>query len=303
MELLIAPLRYEFVVNGMIAAIFVGTLCGLIGVYVVLRGMSYIGHGLSHAAFGGAVVGYIMNIDFYIGAGIWGFLSALMIDAIVKKRKVKADVAIGIVTTAGFAVGVALISRARGFTKNLEAALFGNILGVTKDDIIVIGSVTVITSIIIFLLYKQILFTTFDEETARVFGIRTGWIDTLFSLVLAASIIVSMQVIGVTMIAAAIIVPAATARLLTDNFNRMVILSVLIGSITAVSGMYLSFYINAPSGATIVLFGAGIFLLTMLYKSIKKAFILHEHPHRHGDITHQHEHGFEMVHRHEHEKE
>lgn len=303
LELLIAPLRYEFVVNGMIAAILVGTLCGLIGVYVVLRGMSYIGHGLSHAAFGGAVVGYIMNIDFYIGAGIWGFLSALMIDAIVKKRKVKADVAIGIVTTAGFAVGVALISRARGFTKNLEAALFGNILGVTKDDIIVIGCVTVITSIIIFLLYKQILFTTFDEETARVFGIRTGWIDTLFSLVLAASIIVSMQVIGVTMIAAAIIVPAATARLLTDNFNRMVILSVLIGSITAVLGMYLSFYINAPSGATIVLFGAGIFLLTMLYRSIKKAFILHEHPHRHGDIIHQHEHGFEMVHRHEHEKE
>ena len=302
-ELFIAPLRYEFVINGLVAAILVGILCGLIGVYIVLRGMSYIGHGLSHAAFGGAVIGYIMNINFYIGAGLWGFLSALMIDAIVKKRKVKADVAIGIVTTAGFAFGVALISRARGFTKNLEAALFGNILGVTKDDLIVIGGVTVITYIIIFFLYKQILFTTFDEETARVFGIKTGWIDTIFSLVLAASIIVSMQVIGVTMIAAAIIVPAATARLLTDNFNRMVILSILIGTITALLGMYMSFYINAPSGATIVLLGAGIFLLTMLYRSLKKAFIIHEHLHRHGDLVHQHEHGFEKTHRHEHEKD
>lgn len=304
MEFLITPLKYEFVVNGMIAAMTIGILCGIIGMYVVLRGMSYIGHGLSHAAFGGAVIGYIFSINLYIAAGIWGLLSAFLINLIVREKKIKADAAIGIVTTASFALGIALISRIRRFTKNLEAILFGNILGVTTEDIIIIGIVTLLVIIIIFFLYKQLLFVTFDPESANVYGTKVSLIDAILSFILAASIIVSLQVIGVTLIAAAIIIPASTARLLTNNFNRMFLLSIAIGALTSVAGIYASFYLNAASGATIVLLGALIFSIVLIYNYIHKKIMLHEHSHTHlhGNIIHHHTHLDDDEHSHKHKE-
>ncbi|MBI5747229.1 MAG: metal ABC transporter permease [Nitrospirae bacterium] len=270
MEFIIAPLRYEFFLRGLLAAILIGSLCGVIGVFIVLRGMSYIGHGLSHAVFGGAVVSYLMNLNFYIGAGFWGFISALLIKRITKTKKIGADAAIGIITTASFALGVALISRVRRFTRNLEAALFGNILGVTAEDLYVIAAVLTISFIAIFLLYKELLFTTFDKETAEVFGVDTDRVDTFFSLILAAAIIASMQVIGVTLIAAALVIPAITARLLTDSFHKMIILSLLFGMLTAIAGMYASYYLNAASGATIVLVATFLFSIVIGVTEISK---------------------------------
>src|SRR5437762_2626887 len=166
MERLVEPFAYTFFARGLLAAALVGALCGLLGVFVTLRGMSYIGHGLSHAIFGGAVVSYILQFNFYVGAGAWGFLSALLIHAVTRKRQIGADAAIGIVTTASFAVGVALISRVRRFTKNFEAALFGNILGVTAQDLLVLAVIALITVAVVFVLYKQLLFVTFDPEVA-----------------------------------------------------------------------------------------------------------------------------------------
>lgn len=270
MEFIIAPLRYEFFLRGLMAAILTGSLCGVIGVFIVLRGMSYIGHGLSHAVFGGAVVSYLINLNFYVGAGFWGFISALLIKRITKTKKIGADAAIGIITTASFALGVALISRVRRFTRNLEAALFGNILGVTAEDLYVIAGVLIISFITIFLLYKELLFTTFDKETAEVFGVDTDRVDTFFSLILAAAIIASMQVIGVTLIAAALVIPAITARLLTDSFHKMIILSLILGMLTAIAGMYASYYLNAASGATIVLVATLLFSIVIGVTEITK---------------------------------
>src|SRR5918997_7043850 len=156
------PFRYEFFVRGMLAATLVGGLCGLIGVYIVLRRMSYIGHGLSHAVFGGAVASYVMQVNFYVGAGIWGFVAALLINGLSRRRQIGADAAIGIITTASFALGVALISQYRRFTRNFEAALFGNILGVTDQDLLVIAGVSIVTVVLVLLLYKPLLFVTFD---------------------------------------------------------------------------------------------------------------------------------------------
>ncbi|HEY6041264.1 MAG TPA: metal ABC transporter permease, partial [Anaerolineae bacterium] len=142
MESLLVPFQFEFFRNGLVAAVLVGGLCGLIGVYVVLRGMSYIGHGLSHAVFGGAVLSYVMQWNFYLGAGLWGFIAALLINQTTRRYRIGADAAIGIVTTASFAFGVALISRVRKFTTNFEAALFGNVLGVTTQDVAIITLVS-----------------------------------------------------------------------------------------------------------------------------------------------------------------
>lgn len=270
MNILIEPFQFEFFRNGTIAAVLVGGLCGLVGVYIVLRGMSYIGHGLSHAIFGGAVVAYIMQWNFYVGAGIWGFLAAVLINQAVRRTKIRADAAIGVVTTASFAIGVALISRYRHFTLSFDAALFGNILGVSGRDVLVVAGVAFLVTALIFFTYKQLMFITFDSEVAKVYGVRTEWIDVLFSLVLAAALLVSMQILGVTLIAAALVIPAITARLATDSFHQMILFSVLIGAITGLLGIYLSYYVDVSSGATIVLLQAFLFILVLTISTLRK---------------------------------
>src|SRR5207244_957503 len=158
--------RDEFFVRGLVAATLVGGLCGMVGTVVALRRMSYIGHGLSHSVFGGAVVSYVMSWSFYIGAGLWGFISAVLINCPARRRQVGGGAAIGIVTTASFAIGVAIISKARRFTKNFDAALFGNVLGVTPEDVYVVVGVTLLVALLVFFAYKQLLFMTFDRDVA-----------------------------------------------------------------------------------------------------------------------------------------
>ncbi len=269
LDLLAEPFGYEFFRLGLVVSVLVGMLCGLIGVYVVLRHMSYIGHGLSHAVFGGAVVAYVASVDFYLGAGAWGFLSALAINAVARRRRIGADAAIGIVTTASFAVGVALISRTRSFTRNFEAALFGNILGVTVTDLFVVAIVSGAVAMFIALCYKQLLFVTFDPEVAPIFGIRSGRVDALFALALAATIVASINVVGVTLIAATLIIPASTARLLTDSFARMLVSSALLGAAAGAVGMYASYWLDVSSGATIVLLEAALFVAAMAWSGVR----------------------------------
>jgi len=254
-------MEYEFFRHGLLVAMLVGGVCGLMGTVVVLRRMSYIGHGLSHAIFGGAVVSYIIGINFYIGAGLWGFLSALLINATARRRNIGADAAIGIITTASFALGVALISRYRTFTRNFEAALFGNILGVTEQDILVIAVVTIMVTVAAIVFYRYLLFTSFDPDLAAVFGVPSAWIETGFALALAAVIVASMNIVGVTLIAAAIVIPPSTARLLTNSFGTMMWLSTVIGVFCGAVGMFVSFHEDISSGSAIVLLNAGVFAL------------------------------------------
>ena len=262
------PFHYEFFVRGFICAALVGALCGLIGVYIVLRRMAYIGHGLSHAVFGGAVVSYVMSINFFLGASVWGFLSALLITFTTRKKKIGTDAAIGIITTASFALGVAIISRFKSFTRSFDAALFGNILGVTQTDLIAIVIVVILVGAVLFVGYKLFLFHTFDPEVAESYGVPTVWLDTMFSLVLAATIVVSIQVLGVTLISAAIVIPPIVARLLVDSFKSMIILSTIIGAFCGIGGIYASYYIDVSSGASVVLFSAIIFILVLSYTTV-----------------------------------
>lgn len=263
------PLQYEFFVRGLIVATLVGGLCGLIGVYVVLRRMSYIGHGLAHAIFGGAVTSYVLSVNFFLGASLWGFLSALLINLTTRRRGISADAAIGIVTTASFAFGVALISRFRGFTRSFDAALFGNVLGITQADVAAIVAVALLAGAALFVGYKYLLFTTFEPDVARFYGVPSGWTDAAFSLLLAAVIVVSLRVLGVTMIAAAIVIPPISARLLTDDFSKMLALSVAIGALCGLGGLYASFYVDVSSGASVVLFSAAAFVAILAYTSIR----------------------------------
>lgn len=268
MELLLEPLQYRFFLHGLAVSVLTGSLCGLLGVYIVLRQMSYIGHGLAHAVFGGAVASFLLHLNFYIGAGLWGLTAVVLIDKLAARREINTDAAIGIITTASFAVGVALMSRMRRFTQDFEAALFGNVLGVSSTDLAVISLISAVTGLVVIGLYKPLLFSTFDEHVAQVSGVPTRRMRLVFSCILALVILASMQVLGVTLVAAAVVIPAATARMLTQNFARMLGLSTALGGITAGLGMYLSYYLDIASGASIVLLAALIFVGVLAWREL-----------------------------------
>lgn len=291
------PFQYEFFIKGIIVSVLLGGICGLAGVYIILRGLSYVGHGLSHAAFGGAIVGNIVGLNYYVGAIIWSYLASFVIYEISKRNKIKPDAAIGLVTTAIFAFGVLLVSMTNRYTRNFESLLFGNILAISEQDLYIIVSVTILSGAFFFLLHKRLVFSFFDNESAKISGIKTSYIELLFSFVLATIIIVSMSSIGVTLLASVIVGPAISARMLSNNFSNVVFLSIIIGSVASFSGMYASFFLDSSSGPTIVMFVTLGFGITALYAVFKKIY----HSHSHGGLSHSHPHLHTDEHRHEHE--
>jgi manganese/iron transport system permease protein/iron/zinc/copper transport system permease protein len=256
---LLRPFEFEFFRNGLIVATMAGALCGAIGVYVVLKGMSYIGHGLSHAIFGGFAASSLLGVNYLLGAGLWGVVSALMINAVTRRRIIGSDAAIGVITTASFALGLALFALFGTSGRSFDAALFGSILGVGLDDVIAIFVVSILAGVLIFMRYRALLFTTFDPEVADVAGVNTARMDALLMVVLAGSILATMQVLGVTLIAAALVIPAAVARMLTNSFARMLQLATVIGAFCGFVGMNLSYHLDVQSGPTIVLVAATLF--------------------------------------------
>ena len=261
---LLRPFEFEFFRNGLVVATLAGALCGLVGVFVVLRGMSYIGHGLSHAIFGGYAASGLVGVNVFLGAGVWGLVSALLITGVTRRRAIGADAAIGVVTTASFALGLAIIQLHGSPGRNPEAALFGNVLGVRPSDVLLVLGVSVLAVAVVFFGYRRLLFTTFDAEVAEVSGVRTGVVDAVLMTMLAASILATMNVVGVTLIAAILVIPPVVARLLTDAFSRMLWLSVGIGAACGFVGMNLSYHLDVASGPTIVLTGATLFALVFV---------------------------------------
>jgi ABC-type Mn2+/Zn2+ transport system permease subunit len=265
------PFEFEFFRNGLLVATIAGALCGLIGVYVVLRGMSYIGHGLSHAIFGGFAASGLIGVNLFLGAGLWGLASALMVTAVTRRRAIGSDAAIGVITTASFALGLALIQLYGSPGRNPDAALFGNVLGVASEDVWIVVGVTLLAAGVVFFRYRALLFATFDPEVADVTGLRTARTDALLMLVLAASILATMNVMGVTLVAAAVVVPATTARMLTHSFARMLVLATVIGALGGFIGMNLSYHLDVASGPTIVLTGAALFALAYTVTGTRRA--------------------------------
>jgi manganese/iron transport system permease protein/iron/zinc/copper transport system permease protein len=253
------PLEFAFFRHGLLVATFAGALCGLIGVYVTLRGMSYIGHGLSHAIFGGAAASALVGFNFYLGAGIWGMASALAIGRVTRRRVIGSDAAIGVITTASFAFGIALLGLYGQVRKSIDAAIFGSVLGVTVTDVWVVAGVTVAAALTVFVFYRKLLFSTFDPEVADVSGVNTARMDALLMLLLSVSILATMKVLGVVLIAAILVIPAVVARMLTNSFARMLWLSTVIGALCGFVGMIVSYHLDISSGATIVLVGAALF--------------------------------------------
>lgn len=266
MELFLQPFQYEFFTRALLVSSMAGLLCGVMGVYITTRRMSYIAHGLSHAILGGAVLSYVMGINFYLGSGLWGFGAALLIQYL-SSRKIYADAAIGIVTTASFAMGIAIISSYRQFTQSFEAALFGNVLGIAPIDVWVVMGVMCVLLGLIATFYRPLLFWCFDREVAQVHGVPVLMMDILFALMLAALLVTTLQILGVTMVISAVVIPASIARLLSDRFSYMIFISAALGAFFSLFGIYLSYYFDIASGASVVLLSTLGFSLALAWSN------------------------------------
>ena len=267
---LLEPYKYEFFRNGLLVAVIAGALCGLLGVFVVLRGMSYIGHGLSHAVFGGAAASAVMKVNYFLGAGIWGIVSGVLIGRISRKRVIGADAAIGVVTTGSFAVGLMLLNRYGQAKRSIEAVLFGSVLGVQTADIVAVSAVAIGVLAIIVLGYRRLLYATFDPEVARISGVRVGAVEVLLMAMLSCTIIVTMRVIGTLLISALLVVPAATTRLMTNSFARMLTIAPIVGAVSSFVGMNLAYHWDTSASGTIIAVGVVAFAVVYAVGGIRR---------------------------------
>jgi len=246
-----------------VAALVVGTLCSTIGTYVVLRKLSFIGDGIAHASFAGIVVAYLRGMDYYVGALIVAIVTALGIGFVNRRGRVSLDTAIGVLFTGAFALGVFLMSRVPHYNVDLQSFLFGNILGVSREDLWLILGLALVVVVSLALLYRALLYTTFDPVVAEASGIHAGFVDYALLVLLAITIIISLEAVGIVLVAALLVTPAATAFQLTRRFTRMLALSGAIGAFCAVAGLYASYYLQSASGATIVLLATILFFVAM----------------------------------------
>jgi manganese/iron transport system permease protein/iron/zinc/copper transport system permease protein len=277
---LFEPYEFEFFRNALVVAVLAGAVCGLIGVYVVLRGMSYIGHGLSHAVFGGAAAAAVMGVNYFLGAGLWGVASGLLIGRVARRRIIGADAAIGVVTTASFALGIVLFNRYGQARKSLDASLFGSVLGVERADVVAVAVVGALVLGAILMRYRPLLFATFDPDVAQVSGVNVAHMEALLMIMLSLTILVAMRVVGVLLISALLVTPAITARMLTNSFGRMLWLSPVIGAVTAFVGTNVSYHADWSPGATVILCGSVLFAVVFIVTGVRgrrRTVGLHSH--------------------------
>lgn len=275
---LFEPFGYSFFNNGLTVATIAGALCGLLGVFVVLRGMSYIGHGLSHAVFGGAAASAVVGINYFVGAGIWAVVSGVLIGRIARRRIIGADAAIGVVTTASFAIGLALLNRYGQAKKSIEAVLFGSVLGVERADIWAVSIVAVLVAVFIVAFYRRLLFATFDPDVAQVTGVKVAWVEAMVMMMLSLTILVTMRVIGTLLISALLVIPAATSRMLTNSFARMLWISPVLGAIAGFVGMNAAYHLDTSASATVILVAAIGFVVVYAATGIRgRVRVAHVH--------------------------
>jgi manganese/iron transport system permease protein len=259
------PWQYDFMQRALIEVTIVGIVCGVIGCFVVLRGLAFIGDALAHAVFPGVVLSYMAERSILIGAFVFALFTSLGVGVLSRNRRVSEDSAIGVLFAAFFALGVVLISRQDGFKKDLGALLFGNVLGVSDRDVVVTLVIGAAVLLILFALLKEFTLLAFDPTMARAVGYPVFFLDLLLLMLIAATIVVSLQAVGNILILALIVTPPAAARLLTDRLGKMMLLSAGIAVLSGAVGLFASYHADTAAGGTIVLTATVCFILALLF--------------------------------------
>ena len=253
------PLTYGFMQRGLVAAVLVGVVCAVMGTFVVLKGLAFIGDAVSHAAFPGLVIAYLLGIPLYIGGAVAAVLTALAIGAVSRRGGLRFDTAVGVLFAGTFALGIVLFSTIRNYVADLFSYLLGNVLGISIGDLAQIALLGVIVMAVLFVLRKEFLYSTFDPAGAAASGLPVTGLEYLLLGLLGVTIVVSIQAVGIIMVVAMLVTPAATAQLLVVRFGQMLVMAVGAAIVSAVVGLYLSFYLNVASGASIVLVETALF--------------------------------------------
>lgn len=264
MDWLFEPFGYAFMQRALIEVIIVGLVCGFVGCFVVLRGLAFIGDALGHTVFPGVVLSYMAGHSILVGAFVFGALTAIAIGILSRSRRVSEDTAVGVIFAAFFAFGVVLISRETGFRQDLSALLFGNVLGVSWNDVYVTIAIGGVVLLILFAFLKEFTLIAFDSTMAKSAGYPVFALDIVLLLLVAATVVVSLQTVGNILILALVVTPPATARLLTDRLSRMLILSALTAVASGFIGLLLSYHVDIAAGGTIVLTATAMFLLALI---------------------------------------
>lgn len=265
MNYLLEPFHYAFMIRGLAAAVLVGIVCAIVGTYVVLRGMAFFGNALAHAILPGVAAGYLVSGTSGTSLFWWALVAAILssfgISAISQSERLREDTAIGIIFAGMFALGIALISTVRSYSADLTHFLFGDVLGVTNSDLLLTAVFGMAILIIVFIFYKEFMVLSFDPILAKTLRLPTRFLNNLLLILIAVAIVVSLQTVGVALMVAMLVTPAATAHLLTHRLWKMMLIAAVIASFAGIIGLYLSYYISIASGAAIVLVTTAIFLI------------------------------------------
>lgn len=268
MNWLLQPFAYEFMQRGLLASVIVGVLCAVMGAYVVLRGMAFLGDALAHAILPGVAIAYLLNGNLMVGGLVAAIVIALSIGFFSKQGTIKEDTAIGILFAAALSLGIALISSIKTYAVDLSHILFGNVLGVSSADLWLTAVIGVLILLTVILFYKPLLIVSFDPVLAATLRLPLALLRNVLLILLALTVVVSLQTVGVGLAAAMLVTPAATAYLLTRRLSSMMLVSAALGALSSVIGLYLSFYLDIVSGSAIVLTATFFFLIAFFWKRL-----------------------------------
>lgn len=273
LDLLIEPLQYSFMQRSLITAVLVGIVCASVGSYLMIQRLALLGDAISHSVLPGLAIAYIVGVDIFLGAFLAGIVSTIVITWIRTRSQIKEDAAMGIVFSAFFALGITLITVIQKDNKiDLNHFLFGNILSVTGEEVMNTAIITAIVLVLVLLLYKELMYYTFDPIGAKAAGLPTNLLNFGLMILIALTIVASLKAVGVILVLAMLITPGATAYLLVTRLHQMMLLGSGIGVVASISGMYLSYFFNLPSGPAIVLVTFGFFILAFLFSPSQGVF-------------------------------
>lgn len=267
-DFFLAPLEYEFFVRALVASALVGVACAVVGAFVVLKGMSFVGDAVSHSAFPGVVLAYLLGLPIILGGAVAAIGTALGIGALTRRSGLRADAVIGVLFAGMFALGVALFSTIPNYVGDLFHFLFGDVLGISFADLISLTVLASLLLLIVWVLWKELLFATFDPLGAGAAGLPVRRLDDLLLILIAVTIVVSLQAVGIVLVVAMITTPAATAQLLVKRFGQMIALAAVIGVASSIVGLYVSYALDIASGASIVLTETVAFLVALFFTSL-----------------------------------
>lgn len=271
LDWLLAPFELAFMQRALLGGLLVGVVCAVVGSYVILRGMAFVGDALAHAAFPGVVIAYLLQANIYLGAALFTLATACGIGFVSRRARTSYDTSIGILFTGAFALGILLMSRIPGYSADLFSFLFGDILGVSAADLAVVGGLAVVVLGAVALLHKELLLASFDPVVASAMGYPVWLLDYLLLTLIALTIVTAIQAVGIVLVVALLVTPAATGYLMAERFLPMLLWGVLAAAAAVVLGLYASFYLNVASGASIVVVSTLLFLLVLALRRTGRA--------------------------------